>query len=173
MWNASSTDRFPEFGLLLDGHKYLYFHSRFGVYIEAFVDSLSSHESAIFREAFVEIKAGEATFSPMVQSALVSTMSRYSCRKVPKPKNVKTMILQASSYTFIIQPTAALTAIHSGVPQQHLSFWRGLGVMGLYSIYGAQSVSPVKVLKMFDDAEGTDANEERELPTTVCWKHEH
>ena len=133
------------------------------VFIEAFVDSLSSHESAIFSEAFAEIKAGEGTFSPMVQSALVSTMSRYGCREVPKPKNVKTMILQASSYTFVIQPTAALAAIHSGVPQQHLSFWRGLGVMGLYSIYGAQSVSPAKVLKMFDDAEGTDANEERIL----------
>ena len=69
------------------------------------------------------------------------------------------MILQASTYTFIIQPTAT----HSGVPQQHLSVWRGLGVMGLYSIYGAQSVSPVKVLKMFEDAVGTDGNEERIL----------
>ena len=30
--------------------------------------------------------------------------------------------------------------------------------MGLYSIYGAQSVSPAKVLKMFEDAVGTDGN---------------
>ena len=35
--------------------------------------------------------------------------------------------------------------------------------MGLYSIYGAQSVSPAKVLHMFEDAVGTDANEERIL----------
>ena len=42
------------------------------VFIEAFVDSLSSHEPAIFKEAFAEIKAGEATFSPIVQSALAS-----------------------------------------------------------------------------------------------------
>ena len=133
------------------------------VFIEAFVDSLSSHESAIFKEAFAEIKAGVTQFSPMFQSALVSIMSRYGCREVPKPNNVKTMILQASSYTFIIQPTAALVTMHSGVPQQHLSFWRGLGVTGLYSIYGAQSVSPAKVLKMFEDEVGTDANEERIL----------
>lgn len=133
------------------------------VFIEAFVDSLSGHDSAIFKEAFAEIKAGKTTFSTTVQSALVSTMSGYGCREVPKPTNLKTMILQASTYTFIIQPPAALVAIHSGVPQQHLSFWRGLGVTGLYSIYGAQSVSPAKVLKMFEDAVGTDANEEQIL----------
>ena len=48
------------------------------VFIEAFVDSLSSHESAIFKAAFAEIKAREAPFSPMVQSALVLRMSTAS-----------------------------------------------------------------------------------------------
>lgn len=109
------------------------------------------------------MKAGLAQFSPMVQSTLVYIMSRYGCWEVPKPNNVKTMILQASSYTFIIQPTAALVTMHSDVPQKHLSFWRGLGVTGLYLIYGAQSVSLAKVLKMFEDEVGTDANEERIL----------
>ena len=55
------------------------------VFIETFVESdgLSGHDSAIFKEAFAEIKAGKTTFSTTVQSALVSTMSGYGCREVP------------------------------------------------------------------------------------------
>jgi len=106
------------------------------VLIEAFVNSLNVMNRLFLRKFLQKMKAGVAPFSPMVQSTLVSIMSQYGCWEVPKPKNVKTMILQASSYTFIIQPTAALVTMHSGVPQKHLSFWRGLGVTGLYSIYG-------------------------------------
>ena len=71
------------------------------------------------------------------------------------------MMVNLARYEFVANPAAALSLICRGVPEQHQLFWNDLGVDGLFTLYRAQSVSSVMVLKMLPDTEGSDPKQER------------
>ena len=133
------------------------------VIVEAFQDSLSTHDSNVVKNALNEAEQEQPSFSSQVMSGLVSLLSHYNSRQVPTPKTIRQQITNVARFTFIIKPTAALAMIHSGIPQQHRPFWDKMGIAGLLSTYKAQSVCPAMVLMMIDGAEGQNATQERVL----------
>ncbi len=133
------------------------------IVMEAFVDSISIHESGIVKIAMVEVENKLSVFSPEVSSGLISLFGRFDSRKAPTPSNFKQMLINLARYDFFIKPSAALSFISQGVPEQHHSFWSGMGVDGLFALYRAQSVSTAMVLKMLDEAEGSNPSQERVL----------
>ena len=131
--------------------------------VEAFQDSISTHESNIVKLALEEVKQQVPTFSSQVMSGLVCLLSRFNSRQIPTPEKFYRQMVNLATYEFVTKPAAALGMMYSGVPQQHRSFWDRMGVIGLLSVYRAQSVCPATVLRMIEDAEGQNATEERIL----------
>ena len=128
-----------------------------------FLYSISSHEDDIMKCAFAEMKNGAHQFSQNVFEALMLLLSRFNIREVPSPKNLKETLINVAYYEFIAKPASALAIIHSGVPSQHKAFWKSLNISFLQSVYQAQCVSTIMVLKMFENAEGYNETEERML----------
>ena len=131
--------------------------------VEPFKDSLSTHEASVFRSALEEAKQEQPTFSSPVMNRLLPMLSRFNSRQMPSPKYIRQQVYNVTTYEFLTKPTAALTTIYSGIPEQHHSFWNRMGIAGLLSLYIVQSVCPATVLYMIEDAEGQNAIEERVL----------
>ena len=111
--------------------------------------------------AFDEVNAGATAFKRETRVGLLELASRFGSRRVPTPAILKDMFLQIATYEFILKPAAAIMAINSGIPNQHLPFWKALGVQGLFRVYKAKSASPAKVLRMLEDIHTLDPNQER------------
>ena len=133
------------------------------ILVESFIDSISTYEASIIKKALTEAREQLPTFSSQVLSGLMLLLSRFNCRQAPRPVGFRDALVKVATYEFLSKPTAALAIIHSGIPQQHHSFWDRVDVASLLSIYQAQHASPATVLKMLEDAEGNDAAEERVL----------
>ena len=133
------------------------------VYMKTFFDSLSVHDQEVFKVAYDEIKENRESFSADVKSSLKVILSLYGCRELPKPKNLQRLTLQLAKYQFELYPSAAISAMKSGVAVQHLPFWKNMSLAELYRIYSAMSVSPAKVIKMLENVPFSNKNEERVL----------
>lgn len=129
--------------------------------LEAFQDSLSTHDSNVVKNALKEVKQQQHTFSLQVTSELIPLLSHFNSRQIATPKSFHQHITNVGTNEFLIKPAAALALIHTGVPEQHRPFWGRVGVTGLLSFYKAQSVCPSMVLKMVKEAEGQNATQER------------
>ena len=129
--------------------------------VEAFQDSLSTHEAAIFRSALEEAKQEQPTFSSPVMNGLLSMLSRFNSRQMPSPRSIQQQMCNVAMYEFLSKPTAALATMYSGVSEQHRPFWNRMGIAGLLSLFKAQSVCPATVHHMIEDTEGQNAIEER------------
>ena len=125
------------------------------------VNSLSIHDATVLRSAFGEVDSGATVFTAQMQSELIELVSHFGSRDIPTPPMLKGLFPQIAQYEFTLKPAAAIAAIHSGVPDQHALFWKNLGVTGLLRLYQAKSISPAKVLKMFDEVQPLDTNQER------------
>ena len=128
-----------------------------------FLCSISSHEDDIMKCAFAEMKEGAHQFSHNVMEGLMLLLSRFNIREIPSPRNFKETLISVAYYEFIAKPASALAIIHSGIPSQHKAFWDSLSITFLQSVYQAQCVSTMMVLKMFENAEGYNETEERVL----------
>ena len=133
------------------------------VLVDAFIDSLSLYEANIMRRASEEAKEDRSSFSADVMPLVLSVFSRFGVRQLPTPVRFRQMLTQVATYEFFSKPSAALSLIHSGVPEQHKPFWRGLGVDELFTVYCAQTVSAETVLGMLEKSVGANPNEERVL----------
>ena len=130
------------------------------VMVTSFMDSLSVHDAALVKSSFEEVSSG---FTAETRAGLINIFSRCGCREVPTPQTLKTSILRIALCEFILKPSAAIAEIYSGIPPQHRPFWEKAGYQGLLSLYKAKSVSAAKILEMFDEAEGSDLDQERVL----------
>ena len=128
--------------------------------LSSFSNSLSVYDAAILKAAFDELASG---FTSKTRSGLIAMLSRFGVREIPTAQNFKASLLQIATCEFILKPSAAISMINSGIPSQHLSFWKNIGVQGLFSLYKAKSVSSEKVLEMLDEAQAADSNQERVL----------
>ena len=130
------------------------------VLLEAFI---SIHEASIVKEAVKEMKEQQQKFSSQVLSGLLGLLSRFNYRQIPIPQNLNVVLVSVAAYEFLSKPTAAISFLHSGIPEHHLSFWNQINTNDLFSLYQAQSVSAAMVLKIFEAAEGNNPSEERVL----------
>ena len=131
------------------------------ILFSSFIDSLSIHDAAVLKSTFNEANAHATSFKMETSAGLLELASRFGCRRIPTPVTLKGMFLQIAKYEFILKPAAAIAAINSGIPDNHASFWKGLGVQGIFRVYKAKSVSPAKVLEMLGEVHTLDPNQER------------
>ena len=78
---------FPSLVSMLLGPKVIVSDS---VMLSTFVDSISSHESLTIKEA---LSCDTPRFSEHVTTKIVTVLSRYGCRKMPQPHNLKRMLI--------------------------------------------------------------------------------
>ncbi len=62
--------------------------------VEAFISSLSVHESQIFHQAMR--LTSEHAFPQELLSELVGTLSRFNCREIPRPMQFQQLISQVA-----------------------------------------------------------------------------
>ncbi len=108
---------------------------------ETFLVYLSSVERSVFREA---LRCG--VFTQEMQSVLLNTVSRFGCRQMPTPANLTQLLQQIVQYEFCTKPTAAVAAIHAGIPTSHTLFWRNKSVEFVQSLYKSLTVTATRVL---------------------------
>ena len=123
------------------------------IMLTSFIDSLSAHVLKI------ALEEPSPEFTTQTHAGVISIFSR---SEIPTPQTLKSSVLRISC-EFILKPSAAILEIQSGIPSQHRPFWEKMGSQGLFSLYKAKSVSVAKVLEMFDEAEGSDFDQERVL----------
>ena len=133
------------------------------VYVQTFFDSLSVHDQGVLKAAYEEIKQKRPSFSEGVKSSLQVVLSLYGCRELPHPDNLQRISLQIAKFQFQLQPSAAISAVKSGIAVQHAPFWKAMSLGELYRIYCALSVSPAKVIKMLEDVPVNNKAEQRVL----------
>lgn len=124
----------------------------------AFLDYLCCVERETIKEAF-----GHQVFTHEMQSMLLNTLSRYGCRQVPTPSNLQQLLQQIAKYELCVKPTAAVAAIHSGIPSIHSPFWNNLTVQDVQSLYKSLTVTASRVLGILQFPDTTNAAEERIL----------
>lgn len=125
---------------------------------EAFLDYISATERALFKDA---LGTCTSAFTPDVQEKLLSTLSRFGCRQMPTPSNLKTCLLQVAQFEFCCKPAAAISLMHSGVPVTHTDFWHSRSIEGVSSIYRTLAVSCSKVLDIIQLPEALNSAEGR------------
>lgn len=128
------------------------------VLCEAFLEYISATERTIFKDA---LDTSTCTFSLEVQEKLLSTLSRFGCRQLPTPSNLKTCLVQVAQFEFCCKPAAAISYMHSGIPPSHAAFWVSQSVTGICSIYKTLAVSCRKVLDVIKWPEDMNAAEDR------------
>lgn len=80
-------------------------------------------------------------------------LSRLGCRELPTPQNLSRLIAEVAEHEFAVKPSSALYAMHSGIPNEHRSFWEQQTAEKLYHLYKALSASPSKVIEMIQEPE--------------------
>ena len=125
---------------------------------EAFLDYISAIERDIFKDA---LSMCSGTFSCEVQEKLLGTLSRFGCRQMPTPSNLKTCLIQVAQFEFCSKPAAAVSLMHLGIPPNHANFWQRSSVVGISSIYRTLAVSSRKVLDIIKLPDSLNVAEER------------
>lgn len=69
-------------------------------------------------------------FSSQLQEILLNILSRFGCRQMPTPSNLRACLIQVAQFEFCSKPAAAVSLMHSGVPSMHANFWQQRSVEG-------------------------------------------
>ena len=125
---------------------------------DAFLDYLCCVEQETIKEAF-----HCQVFTHEMQSMLLNTLSRYGCRQVPTPSNLPQLLHQIAKYELCVKPTAAVAAIHAGIPSIHSAFWNNLTIRDVQSLYKSLTVIASRVLDILQFPEPSNPAEERIL----------
>ena len=123
-----------------------------------FLNCLCCVERETIKEAFCC-----QVFTHEMQSMLLNTLSRYGCRQVPTTSNLPQLLQQIAKYELCIKPTAAVAAIHTGIPSIHSAFWNNLTVQDVQSLYKSLAVTASRVLGILQFPEPSNPAEERIL----------
>ena len=126
------------------------------VLIEAFIDSVSANDNRILRSALCAKE-----FNDKTTSELLTIISRYGCREIPRPSNLKQLLLQLAKYDFNTKPYAAIISMNHGIPSLHHSFWASLSVGDLWQLCIALGATPSKVIELIDEPECLTSNQSR------------
>lgn len=124
------------------------------------LESFSDFLSIVDRRA-IALALGAKEFDAGMEASVVNILSRFGCREVPTPRNLKRLLHGLARHQFRLQPFAALCAMNAGVPETHKPFWQAVGVEELYGTYSALTANPEKVLEMVVEPEFSNPNEQR------------
>ena len=131
------------------------------ILLEAFVDSMSVHDAGVLKNALSITSTDTNLFPSTIQSGRLTVLSQFGCRQIPRPDNLKHIILEVSRFSFLLKPATAIATICSGIPSQQCAFWSQMSVDRLRDVYAALAVSSVRVLAMIEEPDYADPNQER------------
>ena len=133
------------------------------IIIESFIDFLVWHDGEVLKEAFVAARKIplNGMFSPELQVKLLNFMSRFGCREVPKPENLRHLVIEIARHEFLVKPVAAIYAMNSGLPSLHQRFWNKQSLEKLYSLYKSLIATPGEVIQMISEPAVMNNAEER------------
>ena len=132
------------------------------VIVESFIDFLVTYDGEVLKEAFIACNAHPAKqFNNKLQAKLVNLMSRYGCREVPKPENIRWLIIEISRHEFTVKPVGAIHAMNSGLPRIHQRFWDEYSVEKLYTLYKSLTANHEEVMQMIREPGTMNSTEER------------
>jgi len=133
------------------------------IIVESFIDFLVTHDGEVLKEALVVSKAypDNKQFNSELQSKLVNFMSQFGCREVPKPENLRRLVLEIGWHEFTIKAVGAVCAMNAGLPHVHQKFWKDHSVEKLYSLYKSLTANPGEVIEMITEPDVINSAEER------------
>ena len=126
------------------------------ILLNSLIDYVSSYEASILRES-----VSKADFSAPFQSKVLSILSRLGCTEIPKPSNIRELIMKIAKHLFLVKPLGNIFALRSGVPTCYLPYFRKFSVEKLYQLYEALNATPHSVLAILDEPVGMNAAEDR------------
>lgn len=135
-------------------------HIQESILLEAFVDFLCSHESAMLREAFISTQKTSSLTADM-QSSLIDILSRFGCTEMPTANNLKQLILNVAKHTFLGKPLGLLYKLKSGVPLPYNTFWAKYSVETLYGLYKTLNVTAASVLSVIVEPDNMNTAKKR------------
>ena len=131
--------------------------------VESFIDYLVTYDGEVLKEAFIACKAhpDNKQFNGELQGKLVNLMSRFGCREIPKPKNLRRLVTEIGRHEFTVKAVGAVYAMNLGLPHLHQKFWNEFSVEKLYSLYKSLIANHEEVLKMIREPDTMNGAEER------------
>ena len=124
--------------------------------MEAFIESISDHDNRSLRSGLSAKK-----FTAQTTTELLTILSRFGCREMPTPSNLKQLLLQLAKYEFVTKPYAAICSTNQGIPFSHHSFWASWSISDLWQLYIALGATPSKVIELIDEPECLTSNQSR------------
>ena len=127
---------------------------------ETFLESLSSHDYIVCKDALKIAQRSDECFSSAMQMNLVIVLSRYAVCETPKPHNFLSILVSVANHHFLRKPAYFVSEMRAAVPAQHIPFWNLLSYEHFYDIYRAQQASASKVLALIEDPQTSNPSEE-------------
>lgn len=85
-------------------------------FVQCFSDFLSIVDRKTIADA---IKVGDKEFTQDVKSSVINIISRFGCRDIPTPDNLKRILSSLAQHQFKSRPFAAITTMNSAIPEKH------------------------------------------------------
>ena len=135
-------------------------HLEDGILIRSFVEHVNICDSVVLKAAFQEVQSGVQSFSDKLQSNLISVLSQFSCRQLPSPSSFRVMLTNVAKHEFLVKPLGALYGLNSGIPKDHIGFWKDVTVERLLCVYYSLHATPDKVLKVIKEPQYMSMSEQ-------------
>ena len=126
------------------------------ILLDSLIDYVSSYEASILREA-----VSKTNFSAPFQNKVLGILSRLGCTEVPKPSNIKELIMKIAKHLFLIKPLGNIMALRSGVPTCYMPYFNKFSVGELLQLYRILNATPHSVLAILDEPASMNAAEDR------------
>ena len=117
------------------------------ILLNSFVDYLLLVEQTVLKECF-SISLG--VFPEQLKAKLINLLDRFGFQQIPKPENLKQLLVEAAKFEFFNKPLAAFSSFNAGIPDNEQASWNGFSVEQLYSLYVTLTVSSSKVLQLLE-----------------------
>ena len=89
------------------------------ILLDSFIDYLTTVKQSVVKKG-LGVKASKVPMD--LQTQLIDILNQFGSRKVPKPDNMRQLLIEAAEYEFLHKPLAAISCIHTGIPLQELPF---------------------------------------------------
>lgn len=128
--------------------------------MDAFSDYLSDVERQFLKTALRD-QGSLAPYTPEMNEKLIGILSRFGCRQIPKPNNIRSLIYRVAQFEFCTKPAAAIALMHSGIPTSHRPYWDKLLPTDLSHLFQQLSVTPSKVLGLLSFPQSSNVAQSR------------
>ena len=98
------------------------------------------------------------TFSNENVSQLIRILGKVDCRQLPKPNNLRHLVVCVACHEFITKPLGALHTLHSGVPTVHREWWKPFPAERLCP-YNSVTATPQQVLDRLKEPDMLEPDE--------------